>query len=215
MLRTDCPSCKCAITSPFLASAETMECPNCGASFKVKDVCVSSGPYSIYREVLLKSIHKYVHLLREARTELSELEEAGKDSLAFRESAKTVKVFMERLRSLLEGCRDKLRVPGNDTPLEYRLIENEPFSGTLVNISTTGLCLRGEGEKKNALHGRRVDISLRVPEIEEPLSLTGTVVWETEEGLAGVMFEDLDHDTKQALERLVASRVEADDYLDP
>jgi len=213
MLRTDCPSCKCAITSPFLASAETMDCPNCGATFKVRDVCVSSGPYSIYREVLLRNIQKYVELLREARTELSELEKEGNDSKPFRESAKTVKVFMTRLKGLLEGCRDKLRVPGGGTPLECRIIEDEPFSGTLVNISTTGLCLREDGKKKKALHGRKVGIRLDAPEMDDPLTLRGTVVWETEEGLAGVMFEDLDEVTRKALERLVASRFEADEDI--
>ncbi len=210
MLRTECPSCNCAVTSPFLAEAEDMECPNCGTTFTVKDVCISAGPYSIYREVLLKNIHKYVRLLREAREELEELEEQGRESLPFRESARTVKMFMERLKELLDGCRERLRVSGGNTPLVCRF-DKRSASGTLLNISATGLCLKvNEGETVPS-RGQEVNICFDEPGSSESFCLTGRVMWTSDDGLAGMRFEDLEGPVREALERFVTLKSEAED----
>jgi len=205
MLKTECPKCKCAITSPFLAGAEDMECPNCKETFHVKDVCISAGPYSIYREVLLKNIHKYVRLLREARIELKDLEEQGKDSLPFKESAKTVNIFMERLKELLDGCRDKLRVPGGGAPVDYT-IDDASFEGSLQNISVTGLCLKVESDEGKAARGRSINLSIKDPALDEPLSLNGQVVWDSNDGLLGVKFDDVDDAAKEALSAYMATK---------
>jgi len=190
-----------------------MECPNCGVTFPVKDVCISAGPYSIYREVLIKNIHKYVTLLREASAELSELEEKGKDSMPFRESAKTVKAFMQRLKELLEGCRDKLRVPGEGAPIEYHLQDGTSLEGTLMNISTTGLCLKSESGHNESSYGKNIRICIKDFAPDGPINMLGEVVWRTDDGLMGVKFTEIDEETRHRLERLVASKCEADTPL--
>jgi len=210
MLKTDCPNCKCSVTSPFLAESKEMECPNCATLFPVKDVFISSGPYSIYREVLVKNMHKYVRLLREAKIELGDLEEQGKSSMPFRESAKTVDVFIKRLKELLDGCRDRLRVPGGQTSVEYS-IEGAPCACTLINISATGICLALENNSEKIAPGKLIDLKVSDARLSEPLNLKGEVVWNTDKGLAGLRFIGLEEHIREPLLKFIVAKSSAED----
>jgi len=179
-----------------------MDCPNCGTVFSTKDVFVATGPYSIYREVLVRNMHKYVRLLREATAEMSELEELGKDSMPFRESAKTVGVFVERLKELLDGCRDKLRVPGGKATVEYS-VDETPYTGELKNISSTGICIAISDKSPRIGPGRIIKLCLKDSCLSEPLYLQGWVVWSTEKGITGLKFVGLDVSLKEALRKFI------------
>jgi len=205
MLKTECTNCKCSVTSPLLAESKEMECPNCGAIFPVTDVFISAGPYSIYREVLLKNMHKYVRLLREAKIEVSDMEEKGKSSLPYRESAKTVDIFINRLKELLDGCRERFRVSGGQTSVEYS-IEGGPCTGTLINISATGICLAMETNYDKVAPGKIIDLKVSDARLSEPLNLKGEVVWNTEKGLAGLRFIGLEEHIREPLCKFIAAK---------
>jgi len=189
----------------MLAESSEMECPNCGTTFPVKDVFISAGPYSIYREVLLKNAHKYIRLLREATNEAEDLNKQGKDSKPYRESAKTVDVFVQRLKELLDGCRDRLRVPGGSTAVEYSL-EGAPCSGKLVNISTTGICIKIEDKDEKIAIGKIMDIGIKDDKLNEPLNLKAEVVWNTDQGLAGLRFIGLEEHIREPLCVFIAAK---------
>lgn len=205
MLKTECSNCKCSVTSPLLAESKEMECPNCGTLFPVKDVFISAGPYSIYREVLVKNMHKYVRLLREAKIEMTDMEEQGKSSMPFRESAKTVDMFINRLKELLDGCRDRLRVPGGETLVEYS-IEGNPCMGRLINISSTGVCLIMKDNFERVAPGKIIDLNVRDTRLSEPLNLKGEVVWNTDKGLAGLRFIGLEKHIKEPLSKFIVAK---------
>ncbi len=202
MLNTDCPKCKCSIASPFMSETREMECPNCGCTFSAKDVFVATGPYSIYRDVLVRNMHKYVSLLREATAEMNELEELGKESLPYRESAKTIRIFVDRLRELLEGCRAQLRVPGGKATVEY-FVEDSPFVGELKNISSTGLCIAIPEESHRIGPGRIIKLRIKDECLSTPLCLQGWVVWSTEKGITGLKFVSLEKSSTEALRRFI------------
>jgi len=202
MLKTDCPQCKCSVSSPFMSDTREIECPNCGSIFSAKDVFVATGPYSIYRDVLVRNMHKYVRLLREATAEMNELEELGVDSLPYRESAKTIKVFVERLKELLEGCRAQLRVPGGKATVQY-LVEDTPFIGELKNISSTGLCIAIPDKSHRIGPGRIIKLRIEDECLSTPLCLQGWVVWSTENGITGLKFVSIEENTIEALRRFI------------
>lgn len=182
-----------------------MDCPECGTSFPVKDVVISAGPYSIYREVLLNNIQRYLRLLKEARLEISELEEAGKTSLAHRESAKTVKLFVIRLKELLDGCRDKLRVPGSDATVEVSL-HGDNFNGKLVNISSTGICVDLQKSSHMISKGKIVNIRISDTSLQEPLELQGEIIWNTAKGRMGLRFVDVERHCKETMWRFITEK---------
>ncbi len=198
MLETKCPKCKSTLASPFLCESQVAECKNCGASFPVTEVLISAGPYSIYRDVLIKNIHKYVGLLREAKSELSELEAGGENSITRSESAKTVNLFISRLKELLDGCRDKLRIPGTGSTVEFTL-HGETRSGALINISSRGICINMKKSAHMISPGVETKLKIIDKSLSEPLTLHGEVVWNTDKGLTGLILTDLDESTQKAL----------------
>jgi len=202
MLKTECPNCKDWVYSPLLSELTETECPDCGFHFPVSEVYVSAGPYSMYRDILLKNVHKYMKLLREAKTEMAEIEQRGGQDRGYRESAMSLNIFIKSLEELLNGCRDRLRVPGVDSYVEYR-IDNTPRIGKLVNISTTGLCLDAGENVSQLKKGRAMTITIKGGSLPEPLSLTGEVVWSGAENRAGVKFAEMDEETTKYMRKYV------------
>ncbi len=214
MRKADCPHCKCSVTSPFMTESREIECPNCVTLFTAKDVFVATGPYSIYREVLIRSMHKYVRLLREARAEIRELEELGVDSLPYRESAKTIKVFVENLRELLGSCRDKLRVSGGKATVDYYMGE-DIYRGVLKNISSTGICMAVPQTSHRIGPGRIIKLRIKDESLSEPLCLRGWVVWSTEKGITGIKFVSLDESAREALHKFISFKGSLEDLYAP
>lgn len=205
MLKTNCPDCKCTVTSPFLSESKEMLCPDCNKIFPVKDVLISAGPYSIYREVLLKNIQRYLRLLKEARIEISELEGADENSLAHMESAKTIKLFVKRLKELLDGCRDKLRVPGGSATVELSL-NGETCKGKLVNISSTGVCIDLQVRSNVVSQGQSLSLRIIDVSLQEPLELQGEVIWNTVKGRMGLRLIDIDKPLKDSLWQFITEK---------
>jgi len=198
MLKTDCPNCKCSVKSPFLAEAQQIKCTGCGETFSVKDVYISVGPYTIYKEVVLENTPKYVRLLRELQAEAARLEERGKDSMPYRESAKTINIFVNMLRELLEGCRDKPRVPGGKATVEY-YIDDAAYHGELKNISSTGICFAISDKAHQIGPGRIIKLCVKDEGLSEPLCLKAWAVWSTEKGITGLKFVGLDATSRDTL----------------
>jgi len=203
MQKADCPKCKCSVTSPFITDAREIECPNCETLFTSKDVLVAAGPYSVYRDVLIRNMHKYVRLLRDATAEIRELEELGKDSLPYRESANTIRIFVENLRELLGDCRDKLRVSGGKATVDYSVGE-KTYRGVLKNISSTGICISVAGENERLVPGKIIRLKIQDEGLGEPLCLKGWVVWHTEKGISGLKFVGLEDSVKESLHTFIS-----------
>lgn len=203
MLKTKCPNCKCSVKSTFLVEAQQATCDGCGETFIVKDIYISVGPYTIYKEVVLENTPNYVRLLRELRAEAARMEERGKDSLPYRESAKTVNLFVNMLRELLEGCRDKPRVPGGKATVEY-YIDETAYHGVLKNISSTGICFAISDKSLQIGPGRIIKLSVKDEGLSEPLCLKAWVVWSTEKGITGLKFVGLDAASRETLCKFIA-----------
>ncbi len=203
MLKADCPECKCSVTSPFMTESRSIECPNCGTVFTTKDVFVTTGSYSIYREVLIRNMHKYVRLLREATAEMNELEELGKDSLPYRESARAVRHFVESLRELLGNCRSKLRIPGGKATVDY-YIGDAMYTGVLKDISSTGLCIAIKDRTHKIEPGHIIKLCIKDECLKEPLCLKAWAVWNTEKGMTGLKFVGLCDSSKEALNGFIS-----------
>ncbi|MFQ5480383.1 MAG: PilZ domain-containing protein [Thermodesulfobacteriota bacterium] len=205
MLNTKCPKCRNTITSPFLSEFEVVRCTGCGASFPVKDVLISAGPYSIYRDVLIKNIHKYIGLLKEAKSEIGELEKGGNNSAAHSESVKTVRLFISRLKELLNGCRDKLRVPGDKSSVECS-IHGNTCTGALINISLTGICIDISENLHMIAPGVIIKLTIMDESFSGPLHLHGEVVWNTDKGQTGLIFTGLTKSVKKDLWSFITSK---------
>lgn len=205
MLKSECPHCNCWVYSPFLAETKETECPSCGKPFPVNEVYISAGPYSIYRDVLMKNKHKYLRLLREAKDEIEDIKKSGQGAKAYAESAKTVDMFINRLKELLDGCRDKLRVSGKDTTVEY-MLDKTLHKGRLINISSTGVCL-GVGEEGAGLDkGQIINLNIKDPAMAEPLLLKGEIIWRNSDNHIGVMFMEMDEGQRKILLDLILEK---------
>lgn len=210
MLKTECTECKVWVYSPFLTDMKETVCPDCGVTFQVGEIFISAGPYAIYRDVLLKNMHKYTRLLAEARKELSELDRLkglSNDSKAYGETTETIKKFIKNLEELLEGCRGGLRVPVEDITLDY-VFDKNLYNGKLVNISTTGVCL--EVGENVSIHskGQEINLSIKEENMSEPLHLAGEIVWAGRGGRVGVKFLNMDEDKKHALREFIMDKNE-------
>ncbi|GMR04478.1 MAG: hypothetical protein BMS9Abin23_0376 [Thermodesulfobacteriota bacterium] len=205
MLKTECPHCSCSVYSPLLTESEDTDCPSCGKPFTVKEVFISAGPYSIYRDVLLKNMGKYLRLLREAKEEVDSIKKKGEGSRAYAESAKTVDLFIDRLKELLDGCRSKLRVTGEDISVEYMLYKTL-HKGKLVNISSTGICIHVGEDAVGLNRGQSLNLNIKDPMMAEPLYVEGEVVWVSGEHSMGVRFINMDEGRKKILHDLILEK---------
>ena len=208
MLKTECPYCKSWVYSPLLTDVEETVCPDCGKTLPVQDVFVSAGPYAIYRDVLLKNIHKYTRLLMEAKKELADVEKlmgSGENPAAYRETSKTVRKFINDIEELLAGCREGLRITPENITATYTCDDTER-TGKLVNISTTGMCLN-VGEGAGALRsGQTLKLSIKDEAKPLTIELTGEIVWVGEHGNMGVKFFEMDKNRREDLWNFIVEK---------
>ncbi len=205
MQKTDCPDCGNSVSSPFLSETRELICPQCGRSFSVRNIYISAGPYIFYRDAVMDKTDKYVHLLKTIQDEANSMEEKGRDSLPLRETAKTLNVFVAMLKEVLDGCRERPRLPGGRTSLECSL-DDTVFSVKLMNISSTGLCLHREDSEERLRPGRIINLKIEDRSLPNPLCLKGWVVWSTEKGVTGMKFVGLDEGLKDKLAGLIAAK---------
>jgi hypothetical protein len=168
-------------------------CANCFKVVPVTEIYISAGSYSIYRDVLLKSISKYKRLLNEAENELHELKNNGNgsDEAAIRRVNRLIK----DLKEMLDGGRANPRAPGGNASIKYT-IHDISHDGGLINLSTSGICV-DIGKISQPLHkGDHVSLSFGG---EEPFSVDGQVMWARKGNQAGIKFQNMD---KLAIKRL-------------
>ncbi len=210
MLKTDCPSCGGAASSPFLLEKTEVECGGCGATFPVKDIYISIGPYVLYRDVVVGKSERYARLLREMQADVEEIEAEGGDSVPHRDTARTLHIFISMLKEFLDDCRARPRVSGGSTTVECSM-DGSIFHARLLNLSSTGLCLSQEDLPERFGPGRMVNLVLNDKRLPEPLGLKGWVVWTTEKGITGMKFIGLDDSYKALLRDLVAAKSEEEE----
>lgn len=196
MLKIECPACNEWLHSEFLIELDETKCPSCGEVIPVKDVYVSAGPYSIHRDILLGHLFKYKRLLKEAYKELEELNKKGEGLKSYGISAKTVELFVNNLREMLEGCRNGFRVDAEGTGAEFSA-GGDAKGASLVNISISGACLKAEDP--GSAPGKGADIKVRLPEEDGALEVEGYVVWTAGDGVFGTRFASLDAEKKELL----------------
>ncbi len=206
MLKMECPRCARWICSPLLTEMEHTSCPNCGSLVPVKEVYVIAGAYSIYRDVLLKNRFKYQKLLNEAERELNELMRAAKEAKPYEESARSISRFISDLKELLNGSRDKIRIPAGDTDVEFT-VGDRSFKGSLVNISTTGVCIKAREGIEALDRGRSLILKFLGRKATELFKVKGEVVWAVKKNRqAGLRFVDLDKETQQHIKDYILEK---------
>lgn len=201
MLKTECPKCKGWVTLPFQTGATEVVCKACSESIPVKDVHVSAGPFMIYRDVLTGSLIKYKRLLAEAEMEIAELRKKDAMTGSYGVSIKSLGLFINNLKELLDGCRFDPRHPliqGTET--EY-LLDGREYKGALVNISVTGICL---DTRKNSERTRLwSEISVRLSNKGKEFLIPGKIMWIGKTSLIGVKFTLVDDETREFLKAFV------------
>jgi len=202
MLKIECASCHEWFKLPFNSEGDEVQCPQCGQKTSAKDIYVSAGPYMMFREVLIKNMPKYRRLILEAEKEIIELEKkAAKKTYDI--SARSVNAFITNLREMLDGCRETVRYRPAETSVDYS-IDGASYSGDIVNISMTGLCLKS--------HSVAPVISLWSPiRVEfkygkKPFAADGKVVWMGKEGLMGVKFSEKDKEVSDLLRAFILEK---------
>lgn len=195
MLKIECPTCKNWLHSPFLMEMEEMKCPNCATVIQTKDVYIAAGPYMINRDVLLKHVFKYKRLFSEAAKEYDEIKKEGKGQKAYKVSSDTIKVFMDHLKELLEGCRNGFRVAPEKKEVDYSY-RDEDFEGKLVNISMSGICVGGN---PGAVPYKGDSVTVSLKEGKYDFKVTGEVVWADTSGMMGLRFQNMDDETRKHL----------------
>lgn len=176
MLKTKCSDCNSWVYSPILTEITETECPDCGSTFSINDLYVSTGPFSVYRDALLKNLQKYTRLLKGAREELEEFKTHSLGDKNDTESIATLENFVSGLEELLSGCRTRLRIPVKNTIVKYST-DTIPRQGTLINISSTGICIDACEEINKLRNGSFVILIIDNMNTVDTIYLHGEVVW--------------------------------------
>ena len=204
MLKTECPRCKGWVTLPFQTGAVEVVCKACSESIPIKDVHVSAGPFMIYRDVLTSSLIKYKRLLAAAELEIDELRKKDALNGSYEVSIKSLSMFINNLKELLDGCRFDPRHPLSDAAeIEY-LLDGRAYKGALVNISVTGICL---DTRKNAERTRLwSEISVKLADKGTEVLIPGKIMWIGKTSLIGVKFTSVDDETREFLKAFIIEK---------
>lgn len=204
MLKTECPRCKGWVTLPFQTGATEIVCASCSHSMPVKDVHVSAGPFMIYRDVLTGSLVKYKRLLAEAEIEIDGLRKKDALTGSYGVSIKSLGLFIENLKELLDGCRFDPRHPISEAAETEYMLDGRSYRGALVNISVTGACL---DTKKNSERTRLwSEISVRLAGKDREFQIPGKIMWIGKSSLIGVKFTDVDDETREFLKSFIIEK---------
>lgn len=171
------------------------QCPACTSRIIVKDIYISAGPFSIYRDVLLKNMFKYKRLLEEAEKELEELKQ-GCGLKPYDISAESIRAFATNLKEMLDGCRNSFRVSANDTYVEC-LFNHSRCRGRIMNISTTGTCV--DTGYSDPLHRKGDGVILDFGGHAPGFRVHGEVAWLGSGTQIGVRFLKMDASLKKTL----------------
>jgi hypothetical protein len=170
----------------------------------VKDVHVSAGPFMIYRDVLTGSLLKYKRLLAEAEMEIDGLRKKDALTGSYGVSIKSLSLFIDNLKELLDGCRFDPRHPISEAAGTEYILDGRSYSGALVNISVTGACL---DTKKNSERTRLwSEISVRLAGKDKEVLIPGKIMWIGKSSLIGVKFTDVDDGTREFLKSFIIEK---------
>lgn len=206
MLKVECSECRSWIHSPYLVELETLKCPTCGAEVPVRDVFITAGPYSIYRDALQKHVFKYQRLLAEAEKEIEDLQKEGKGARSYDVSTDSIKTFITHLKEMLEGCRNGFRVNAEDINVNC-YFRNSGFKGKIINISSTGACIDTLGSVHVPLKGEAVTVEISQHPSSAGLKLFGELVWSGKGAQIGVRFVKMDSSLREALLGFIKERL--------
>ncbi|MBI4949825.1 MAG: PilZ domain-containing protein [Deltaproteobacteria bacterium] len=196
----ECPGCQEWIHLPFKTRAAEMVCPGCTEVIPVKDLYVAAGPFLIARDVLFKSVPRYRRLILEAEKEAAGLKNSEKvDNISLR----SMKMFINNLKELLDGCRDEARHALNDNGVEYS-INRLIFQGNIVNLSVSGVCIDGKNVSLDRLW-KEITVHLKRDEVET-CAIRGRVVWIGDGNKMGVKFLTDDEKTRDAIEDYIREK---------
>lgn len=204
MLKTECPRCKGWVTLPFQTGATEIVCKACSESIPIKDVHVSAGPFMIYRDVLTGSLIKYKRLLAEAEMEIEGLRKKEALTGSYGVSIKSLGLFINNLKELLDGCRFDPRHPLAEAAETEYVLDGRAYKGALVNISVTGVCL---DTRKSAERTRLwSEISVRLSDKGKEFLIPGKIMWIGKTSLIGVKFTSVDDETMEFLKAFIIEK---------
>lgn len=193
MLKTECTKCGTWAMLPFNTVEETA-CPNCGEDIPVKDVYVSAGPYTIYRDVLLKNMYKYKRLIMEAEKEISELQKKNGEK-RYEVTAESIRLLLANFKEMLDGCRDSQR-HNLGSNISYT-INKQTYQGKIVNLSLSGICI--DAGKIASVSKLFNEIMIRLKYGQEQVSLNGKIMWIGGGNKMGIKFLNIDENVREAL----------------
>jgi hypothetical protein len=158
----------------------------------------------IYRDVLTGSLIKYKRLLAEAEIEISELRKKDALTGSYGVSIKSLGIFINNLKELLDGCRFDPRHPlTQGTETEY-MLDGRAYKGDLVNISVTGICL---DTKRNSERTRLwSEIAVRLSDKGKEFLIPGKIMWIGKTSLIGVKFTSVDDETQEFLKDFIIEK---------
>lgn len=201
MIKTECIKCNDWIIVKLPAEATETKCPNCGGLTPVKDLYVSAGPYTIFRDTLKKNAFKYKRLVKETENEVAEFRKTGsdkKDLISFR----SISAFLSDLKELLEGCRDNSRQKVGGINVKFRA-EGKVYEGKVVNISLTGMCL--DASRISRVNKLWSELEVFVND-DGMVPIKAKIMWVGNGDSVGLMFTDMDDEKRDLLNRYIKEK---------
>lgn len=192
MLKTECAKCGAWVVLPF--KVEEANCPNCGEVVPVKEVFISAGPYTIYRDVLKKNMFKYKRLIIEAEKEMADLR-SRPGGRKYDISVDTIKQLLANLKEMLDGCRDHLRHE-LDANVTY-MMNQQAYPGRVVNLSLSGICI--EAGKSSSMNKLLSDVEVRLKTGKDLVNIKGKVMWIGNGDKMGIKFINIDENLMDTL----------------
>lgn len=158
----------------------------------------------IYRDVLTGSLIKYKRLLAEAEMEIDGLRKKEALTGAYGVSIKSLGIFINNLKELLDGCRFDPRHPLTETAETEYMLDGRAYKGALANISVTGVCL---DTRKNSERTRLwSEISVRLSDKDKEFLIPGKIMWIGKTTLIGVKFTSVDDETREFLKSFIVDK---------
>ena len=210
MLQMNCPECKGVIKSPYLVDLSSIDCTHCKEHVAVKDVFVATEGFSMHRDDLLNRISRFQKLLGEVEKEIQVLQ--GNENVS-KTTQSSINKFYKTLQELLSGARSNYRLDIPDGLAIEMDYNDHRRTERLVNLSTLGASLELDTSDNLPRNRAEIKLQLDLPDVVEPLSLRGKVVWirkvpkdETSQLVKlGVKFLNLDDNVRDILWNYIIS----------
>jgi hypothetical protein len=140
----------------------------------------------------------------EAERELDALAERQKGPQDV--SIRTVRKFIENLKEMLDGCRNNPRTHLTTDVVKY-IIDDITYQGKLINISTSGVCIKAAEDSSLPQKGDEVNVIFEEEKEEDPCRIEGEVIWIGKGNHFGIKFIDLDKSKKKCLQHYMLERI--------